>query len=96
MSMYLPNPDVGSLGVEPGEFIDFPPTAEEVGTLERDVGPKIESKPRPLAWAFFVSRAVRPKECMPQRAPCLKDRGAILDGCQPVLGFGRRGTTAMH
>ena len=32
MSMYLPNPDVGPTGAEPGEFIDWP--------LLSDRGPK--------------------------------------------------------
>lgn len=38
MSMFLPNPDVRPTGVEPGEFIDFSPTATELGTLGAESG----------------------------------------------------------
>ena len=31
MSMYLSLTDLGPIGAEPGEFIDFPPTLDELG-----------------------------------------------------------------
>ena len=40
MSMYLPNPDVRPVGVEPGEFIDFPMTSEELGYADTPTRPE--------------------------------------------------------
>jgi hypothetical protein len=51
MSMYLPNPDAGPTGVEPGEFIDIPPTAEEFDTLDgrRRPGTSVDSTSQAVA-----------------------------------------------
>jgi hypothetical protein len=38
MSMYLPNPDVGTIGAEPGEFLELPPMADQPLPAAPDAG----------------------------------------------------------